>query len=106
MDDFKASSYLNYQGDKLVKRFNAYSYWLLTKCMDSHNIARGRKESIAAVLKTINQPALIIGISSDILCPLVEQQFLAEHIPQSSFVEIYSDLESLISLFMKSDSIL
>lgn len=91
MDDFKASSYIIYQGDKLAERFNAFSYWLLTKCMDSHNIARGRKESIAAVLKTISQPALIIGISSDILCPLAEQQFLANHIPHSTFVEIYSD---------------
>src|SRR3569833_2837998 len=42
VDDFKASSYQNYQGDKLVKRFNAYSYWYLTKTMDSHNVGRGR----------------------------------------------------------------
>jgi len=31
LDDFKASSYINYQGDKLAERFNAYCYWLLTK---------------------------------------------------------------------------
>src|ERR1051326_7905615 len=43
LDNHKASSYINYQGDKLVKRFNACSYWLLTKSMDSHNLARGRK---------------------------------------------------------------
>ena len=34
--------HINYQGDKLVQRFNAYSYWLLTKSMDSHHLARGR----------------------------------------------------------------
>jgi homoserine O-acetyltransferase len=39
LDNFKASSYINYQGDKLANRFNAYCYWLLTKSMDSHNIA-------------------------------------------------------------------
>ena len=42
LDHFKASSYINYQGDKLVNRFSAYCYWLLTKAMDSHQLARGR----------------------------------------------------------------
>lgn len=90
-DDFKASSYINYQGDKLVQRFNAYSYWLLTKSMDSHNIARRRGGNTAAVLKTIQQPTLIIGISSDILCPLTEQHFLASNIPGATLIEIDSD---------------
>ncbi len=91
MDEFKASSYINYQGDKLVSRFNAYSYWLLTKSMDSHNLARGRGGDNAAVLKSIRQNTLIIGISSDILCPLVEQQFLVSNIPLSTLIEIDSD---------------
>lgn len=81
IEDFKASSYINYQGDKLTKRFNAYSYWYLTKAMDSHNIARGRKKSIEGVLQTITAPTLLIGISSDILCPIQEQQFIAGHLP-------------------------
>lgn len=91
MDDFKASSYINYQGNKLVNRFNAYSYWLLTKSMDSHNIARGRGGDVAAILRTIRQNTLLIGISSDILCPIAEQQFLADNIPNSVLVEIDSD---------------
>ena len=90
MDGFKASSYINYQGNKLVQRFNAYSYWLLTKSMDSHNLSRGRGD-MAAILKGIQQNTLIIGISSDILCPLVEQQFLAGNIPNAVLVEIDSD---------------
>ncbi len=90
LDGFKASSYINYQGDKLVSRFNAYSYWALTKSMDSHNLSRGRGGSLEAVLKTFSQRTLIIGISSDILCPLVEQHFLAKHIPGAALVEIDS----------------
>lgn len=89
-DDFKASSYMTYQGDKLVKRFNAYSYWLLTKSMDSHNIARGRSNA-AEILNTITQPTLLFGISSDILCPLCEQEFLASHIPLSKLIGIDSE---------------
>ena len=90
MDDFKASSYLNYQGDKLVKRFNAYSYWLLTKAMDSHHLGRGRGGDLIKVLLSIHQPTLIIGILSDILCPLDEQRFMAEYMPAAKLVEIDS----------------
>ena len=90
IDDYKATSYINYQGDKLVKRFNAVSYWLLTKSMDSHHIARGRGGKLEPVLQSIHQRTLIIGISSDILCPLVEQEFLAKHIPDTSLIEIDS----------------
>lgn len=90
IDDFKASSYIQYQGDKLVKRFNAFSYWLLTKSMDSHHLARGRGGDLIKALNTIQQPALIIGINSDILCPLDEQRFMAAHIPHAKLIEIDS----------------
>ena len=90
IDDFKASSYINYQGEKLVKRFNAYSYWMLTKAMDSHNIARSRAKDLPSVLQIVNQKTLIIGISSDILCPVQEQKFMAAHMPNARFVEINS----------------
>lgn len=89
VDDFKASSYIRYQGDKLVNRFNAYSYWLLTKSMDAHNAARGRG-ALADVLKSVKARTLCIGISSDILCPVTEQRFMADHIPGAKYVEIDS----------------
>lgn len=39
---FSAQSYLRYQGDKFVKRFDANCYIHLTRKMDSHDVARGR----------------------------------------------------------------
>ena len=90
VDDFKAASYINHQGDKLVKRFNAYTYWMLTKAMDSHNIARGRAKNLETVLQSIHHKTLIIGISSDILCPVEEQMFMAENMPNASYFEITS----------------
>lgn len=90
IDHFKASSYIIYQGEKLVNRFNAQSYWLLTKAMDSHNIARNRAEKTEDVLKAIQQKALIIGITSDILCPVEEQRFLARNMPNAAYYEIDS----------------
>lgn len=79
---FKAASYIRYQGEKLVKRFNAHSYHLLTKAMDSHNLGRGRK-SVEEALSQIESRTLVIGVDSDILCPTTEQEFIAEHIPKS-----------------------
>jgi homoserine O-acetyltransferase len=90
LDDFKASSYINYQGDKLVERFNAYCYWLLTKAMDSHQLARGRGRQLEEVLAGIPQKTLIIGIGSDILCPMEEQRHIARHLPDATLVEIDS----------------
>jgi len=88
-DDFKASSYQNYQGEKLVKRFNAYSYWYLSKAMDGHNVGRGR-ESITWALRCIRAKTLVIGISTDLLFPVAEQKFLANHIPDATYTEISS----------------
>lgn len=82
--DFRASSYQNYQGEKLCKRFNAYSYWYLTKAMDSHNVGRGRKSVISA-LNGISSNTLVIGIENDILFPVTEQHFLGRHIPGAQF---------------------
>src|SRR5215831_11251657 len=90
LDGFRAASYINHQGTKLVKRFNAYSYWLLTRAMDSHHIARGRGGRTDILLQSIKQKTLIIGISSDILCPLEEQRFIHLHLPDSQLVEIDS----------------
>lgn len=90
-DDFKAISYQHHQAEKLQKRFHAYSYWTLSKGMDSQNVGRGRA-GIAEALACIRAKAYIISISSDILFPTSEQQFLAKYIPQASYFEIDSDL--------------
>jgi homoserine O-acetyltransferase len=88
-DGFRASSYQNYQGEKLCKRYNAYSYWYLSKAMDSHNVGRGRK-SVVDALNTIKSNTLVIGIENDFLFPLVEQEFLGKHIPGAEFHSINS----------------
>lgn len=79
-DGFKAESYIRYQGDKLAGRFNAYSYWCLTKAMDSHNVARGRTVTVAETLQTIKQKTLLIAIQSDVLCPPQEMKAMANYI--------------------------
>ena len=89
-DNFRTASYQKYQGLKLAKRFNAFSYYFLSKGMDSHNVGRGR-ESVENALAGINSKALVIGISTDILFPIIEQQRIATSIPKAEFATIHSD---------------
>ena len=88
-DYFRANTYQNYQGEKLGKRFNAFSYWYLSKMFDTHDVGRGRG-GIELALKQIKAKTLVVGISSDILFPPVEQQFLAKNIPNAHFELIES----------------
>jgi len=113
-DDYRASTYQNYQGQKLVNRFNAYSYWYLTKTMDSHNVGRGR-HGVEKALSQIKARTLVIGIHSDVLFPIEEQQYLFRHISKSAFAELDSfyghdgflieteALTNIITSFFKTD---
>ena len=58
--------------------------------MDSHHIARGRGGDLKSTLASIQTPTLVIGINSDILCPLAEQKFLEDHMPNANLVAIDS----------------
>ncbi|MFP5081428.1 homoserine O-acetyltransferase [Pedobacter sp. JCM 36344] len=87
--NFRASSYQCYQGEKLCNRFNAFSYYYLTKAMDSHNVGRGRK-SVANALRQIKANTLVIGIDNDVLFPVSEQAYLGENIQNATFKSINS----------------
>src|SRR5687768_14271374 len=89
VDNFRASTYQRYQGEKLANRFNAFTYWLLSKMMDSHHLGRNRGGAESA-LRQVQAKALVIGIESDILFPLHEQKYLAQHIPNASLEVITS----------------
>ncbi len=111
IEQFKSESYQKYQGEKLGKRFNAFSYYFLSKGMDSHNVGRGRG-SVESALQRIQSKALAVGITTDILFPVNEQKLIAEYIPKGEFVEInslyghdgflleYEQLHKIISNFL------
>jgi homoserine O-acetyltransferase len=65
-DRFQMESYLNYHGEKLVRRFDANSYLVLNRAMDTHDLARGRG-SLADAVRRIKVPVVTASISSDVL---------------------------------------
>ena len=88
MTCFSAQSYLRYQGEKFVKRFDSNCYIAITRKIDTHDVSRHRVPSdtpnaVAVALSYIKQPALVIGIESDGLFTFAEQQELADALPDS-----------------------
>ena len=90
LEAFRSESYQRYQGTKLSARFNAFSYYALSKSMDSHNLGRGRGSVIKA-LESIRAKTLALALEGDVLFPPEEQEFLAEHIPDAIEKRIRSD---------------
>lgn len=88
--NFSAQTYLRYQGDKFVKRFDANCYISTTRKLDTHDVSRGRASDIRGALKLLQQPTLVIGIESDGLFTYAEQQELAECIPNARLATIDS----------------
>ena len=102
---WEVSNYLKYQGEKFVnqRQFDPITYVKLTQQMDSHDICRNRisgyssnhattsdENNVATILRQISIPTLVLGIDSDILYPIKEQELLAKYIPNSKFFTIHS----------------
>lgn len=107
----RVHSYQRHQGDKLCRRFNAYSYDRLSRAVDAHDVSYGRGDMRQA-LSAITAPTLVIAITSDILFPPSDHRELVEYIPQTEFHIIesnfghdgflieYEKLDALISQFL------
>ena len=77
---YAVQSYLEYQGAKLVKRFDAASYVILTEALSNHDVGRGRG-GVSAALRSCPVPVVVGGITSDRRYPLRLQEELADLLP-------------------------
>lgn len=90
---YSAQSYLRYQGDKFIGRFDANCYIAITRKMDSHDVMRGRRDPSDPDFHPFhNCPpgSLIIAISSDALFTLDEQRNMAAKLPDARLVIVES----------------
>lgn len=87
---FSAQSYLRYQGDKFVKRFDSNCYIAMTRKLDTHDVSRHRADTIADALAMIEQPTLVLGIESDGLFTFAEQEEIARHVKHARLERIDS----------------
>lgn len=84
---YQVQSYLDHHADKLVRRFDAGSYVVLTEAMNGHDVGRGRGGTRAA-LSRVRMPAIVAGVDSDRLYPPSQQAELAAAIPGADGLRI------------------
>ena len=63
--EFEIESYLNYQGDKFAKEFDANTYIRMTKALDYYDPTKQNKKKLSAVFKKIKSKFLVISFTSD-----------------------------------------
>jgi homoserine O-acetyltransferase len=75
-DKFQVESYLDYQGRKLVERFDANSYLLLTRALESYDLAE-EYGSVEKAFEKASSKFLVVALSSDWLFPPEQSLSLA-----------------------------
>jgi homoserine O-acetyltransferase len=90
---FEVESYLDYHGEKLVKRFDANSYLVLNRAMDLHDVGRGRG-SLSAALARIDVPVATMAITSDTLYPPYQQYELRDRLAAQGTPVTHVEIES------------
>lgn len=100
---YAAQSYLHYQAEKFLSRFDANCYISMTSKMDTHDITRGRIplksahedrgptiDELRQSLALVPPGALVISVESDVLFRNEHQVELGECLPKAKFVNLDS----------------
>ncbi|MDR0900166.1 MAG: homoserine O-acetyltransferase, partial [Methanobrevibacter sp.] len=90
--DFQVESYLHYQGESFVKRFDANSYLYITKAIDYFDLSENG--SLIDGLKKVESKVKIIAIDSDWLYPAVQSKELLTALNANDVDVSYSELQS------------
>jgi homoserine O-acetyltransferase/O-succinyltransferase len=92
-DEFEVERYLQYHGEKLVRRFDANSYLVIAKAMDLHDVGRGRG-GLEHAMSRIAVPNLTIGINSDMLYPDYQQRHMSALLSSTGAPNEYVEIDS------------
>ncbi len=91
---FEIESYLHYQGNDLVGRFDANSYLYLLRAMDLYDVAAGY-DSPEEAYSRIEAEVLFVGITSDWLFPAPEVRASAETARKAGAEAHYAEIDTL-----------
>jgi homoserine O-acetyltransferase len=101
---YAVQSYLEYQGLKLIQRFDAGSYVTLTETLSNHDVGRGRG-GVAAALRSCPVPVVVGGITTDRLYPLRLQSELADLLPGCSGLQVVESIYGHDGFLLETESV-
>lgn len=93
--EFEVESYLDYNARKFVKTFDANSYIYLSRAMDLFDVAEHGGSVNAGLVKIQAKSSLVIGVETDILFPIQQQQEIADGIQKSGRPVEFVQLDSI-----------
>ena len=91
---FDVQSYMNYQGDALVHRFDPNSYLYLTKAIDLFDISKGQK-SLEQAISLLQGNLYCLSIDTDLLFPPYQLLEMVELRSKSAKATDYYELKSI-----------
>jgi homoserine O-acetyltransferase/O-succinyltransferase len=93
--EFAVQDYLNAQADKFVSVFDPNCYLYLSRAMDRFDLSAHGGTSTAALKRAAAERALVIGVESDILFTIKEQDAIAEAFTAAGTETTFVPLASL-----------
>jgi homoserine O-acetyltransferase/O-succinyltransferase len=91
--EFEVESYLQYQGESFIKRFDANSYLYITKAIDDFDITDGF-ENLADALKNIKSKCFVMSFTSDWLYPKEQSAKIVKALKINGIETTYTNFES------------
>jgi homoserine O-acetyltransferase len=101
---YAIESYLEYHGEKLVRRFDANTYIVLSEAMNTHDVGRGRG-GVESALACVQARVTVIGLTSDRLYPLSQQEELVKFLPTAETLHVIDSLFGHDGFLLEADAI-
>ena len=92
--EFQVESYLHYQGDVFIRRFDANSYLYITKAIDYFDLTRGGQASLDRVLNSARAKFLALSFSSDWLYPSRDSREIVRSLKKNNLEVTYCEIKS------------
>ncbi len=91
--DFQIESYLLYQGDKFVNRFDANAYLYLSKAMSYFDLEK-KYGGLNEAFKDVKASFLVVSISSDMLYPSKQSKAITHALMKDGKTVTYVEMDS------------
>jgi homoserine O-acetyltransferase len=101
---FEIGSYLDHHAEKLARRFDANTYIALTDAMSLFDVGRGRG-GVEAALRSVTAPLTVVGIDSDRLFPIEQQQRIVDLVPGSDALHVVQSLHGHDGFLVEDDQV-